>query len=78
MSALKTSRVGAKAQRGRRGRVARGGEQALPYRRDQAAIIHANVPPAPTDSDVPMPEHDRDEKGRMKLSAYLLTAHKAG
>jgi hypothetical protein len=25
-----------------------------------------------------MPEHDRDEKGRMKLPAYLLSAHKAG
>jgi hypothetical protein len=25
-----------------------------------------------------MPEHDRDEKGRMKLPAYLLTAHKTG
>jgi len=24
-----------------------------------------------------MPAHDRDEKGRMKLPAYLLTAHKA-
>jgi cyclopropane fatty-acyl-phospholipid synthase-like methyltransferase len=41
------------------------------------ALIHANVPPAPADSDVPMPEHDRDEKGRMKLPAYLLSAHKA-
>jgi SAM-dependent methyltransferase len=40
------------------------------------AFIHANVPPAPPDSDVPMPEHDRDEQGRMKLPAYLLTAHK--
>jgi hypothetical protein len=42
------------------------------------AFIHANIPPAPPDSDVPMPEHDRDEKGRMKLPAYLLTAHKGG
>jgi len=25
-----------------------------------------------------MPAHDRDEKGRMKLPAYLLTARKAG
>ena len=41
------------------------------------AFIHAFIPPAPPDSDVPMPEHDRDEKGRMKLPAYLLTAHKA-
>jgi hypothetical protein len=40
------------------------------------ALIHANVPPAPADSDVPMPEHDRDDKGRMKLPAYLLTARK--
>jgi ubiquinone/menaquinone biosynthesis C-methylase UbiE len=42
------------------------------------AYIHANIPPAPPDSDVPMPAHDRDEKGRMKLPAYLLTAHKTG
>ena len=42
------------------------------------AFIHANIPPAPPGSDVPMPAHDRDEKGRMKLPAYLLTAHKAG
>jgi SAM-dependent methyltransferase len=42
------------------------------------AFIHANVPPAPPDSDVPMPTHDRDEKGRMKLPAYLLSAHKGG
>ena len=42
------------------------------------AFIHANIPPAPADSDVPMIEHDRDEKGRMKLPAYLLTAHKGG
>ena len=42
------------------------------------AFIHANIPPAPADSDVPMPEHDRDEKGRMKLPAYLLTAYKGG
>ena len=41
------------------------------------ASIHANIPPAPADSDVPMPEHARDEKGRMKLPAYLLSAHKA-
>jgi len=25
-----------------------------------------------------MPAHDRDEKGRMKLPAYLVTAHKGG
>jgi SAM-dependent methyltransferase len=41
------------------------------------AYIHANIPPAP-DVETPMPHHGRDEKGRMKLPAYLLTAHKAG
>jgi SAM-dependent methyltransferase len=40
------------------------------------AYIHARIPPAPPESDVPMPAHDRDEKGRMKLPAYLLAAHK--
>ena len=40
------------------------------------AHIHAHIPPAPPDSDVPMPAHDRDEKGRQKLPAYLLSAHK--
>ena len=41
------------------------------------AYIHANIPPvsgAPSE----FPPHERDEKGRMKLPAYLLTAHKAG
>ena len=42
------------------------------------AYIHANIPPAPPDLDMPMPAHNRDEKGRMKLPAYLLTAHKTG
>jgi SAM-dependent methyltransferase len=42
----------------------------------RSAFIHANIPPAPPEPDVPMPAHDRDEKGRMKLPAYLLTAHK--
>ena len=40
------------------------------------AYIHAHIPPAPPESDVPMPEHERDEKGRMKLPAYPLAAHK--
>jgi SAM-dependent methyltransferase len=40
------------------------------------AHIHANIPPA-ADAPFEMPAHDRDEKGRMKLPAYLLTAHKA-
>ena len=42
------------------------------------AFIHANIPPAPADSDIPMPEHERDEKNRMKLPAYLLAVHKGG
>jgi SAM-dependent methyltransferase len=40
------------------------------------AYIHANIPEIP---DAPFQfQHDRDEKGRMKLPAYLLTAHKDG
>jgi SAM-dependent methyltransferase len=42
------------------------------------AYILAKIQPPPPGSDVPMPAHDRDEKGRMKLPAYLLTAYKAG
>ena len=38
------------------------------------AYIHANIPRGP---ESPFPPHDRDEKGRMKLPAYLLTAHNA-
>jgi SAM-dependent methyltransferase len=41
------------------------------------AFIHANVHPIPG-APFEFPPHDRDEKGRMKLPAYLLTAHKAG
>jgi SAM-dependent methyltransferase len=41
------------------------------------AFIHANVIEIP-DAPFEMPAHERDEKGRMKMSAYLLTAHKAG
>jgi SAM-dependent methyltransferase len=40
------------------------------------AFIHANIPAAPQGAG-PMPSHDRDEKGRMKLPAFLLTAHKS-
>jgi SAM-dependent methyltransferase len=40
------------------------------------AFIHANVHPIPG-APFEFPPHDRDEKGRMKLPAYLLTAHKA-
>ncbi len=42
------------------------------------AFIHANIPAVAEQNDSPMPPHDHDEKGRMKLPAYLLTAHKAG
>jgi SAM-dependent methyltransferase len=38
------------------------------------AFIRANIPQV----DDTFPPHDRDEKGRMKLPAYLLTAHKTG
>lgn len=41
------------------------------------AYIHAKVPQIP-DAPFEFPPHDRDEKGRMKFPAYLLTAHKAG
>ena len=41
------------------------------------AHIHANIPPV-ADAPFEFPSHDRDEKGRMKLPAYLLSAHKAG
>lgn len=44
------------------------------------AFIHANIPVIPPDAPAPpfeFPAHDRDEKGRMKLPAYLLSAHKA-
>jgi SAM-dependent methyltransferase len=40
------------------------------------AYIHANIN-AFGDGSPEGPPHDRDEKGRMKLPAYLLTAHKA-
>ncbi|CAN5259680.1 class I SAM-dependent methyltransferase [soil metagenome] len=37
------------------------------------AFIHANIPQIP---GVPMPPHDHDDKGRVKMPAFLLTAHK--
>ncbi len=40
------------------------------------AYIHANIPQIPG-APFEFPPHNRDEKGRMKLPAYLLTAHKA-
>jgi SAM-dependent methyltransferase len=42
------------------------------------AFIHANVMTAPPGVDLPLPEHPRDDKGRMKFPAFLLTAHKPG
>jgi SAM-dependent methyltransferase len=42
------------------------------------AFIHANIPPESQRGEQPMPPHDRDEKGRMMLPAFLLAAHKAG
>jgi len=42
------------------------------------AFIHANIPPANPDAPFQMPEFSHDDKGRAKLPAYLLAAHKAG
>lgn len=42
------------------------------------AFIHANVMSAPPGVDLPLPDHPRDDKGRMKFPAFLLTAHKPG
>jgi hypothetical protein len=42
------------------------------------AFIHANIPPANPDAPFQMPEFTKDDQGRAKLPAYLLTAHKAG
>jgi SAM-dependent methyltransferase len=41
------------------------------------SFIHANIPQIP-DMPFEMPPHAKDDKGRMKMPAYLLTAHKAG
>jgi SAM-dependent methyltransferase len=42
------------------------------------ACIHANIPPVAESEQGAFPQHDRDQTGRMKLPAYLLTAHKPG
>jgi SAM-dependent methyltransferase len=43
------------------------------------ALIHANMAGAlPPDAPFEMPTFDNDEKGRQKMPAFLLTAHKAG
>ncbi|KAA0097621.1 class I SAM-dependent methyltransferase [Mycolicibacterium sp. P1-18] len=40
------------------------------------AFIHANMPSGP---DAPFQlSHERDDKGRVKMPAFLLTAHKSG
>ncbi len=41
------------------------------------SYIHASIPQVP-DLPFEFPPHDRDDKGRLKFPAYLLTAHKAG
>jgi SAM-dependent methyltransferase len=41
------------------------------------AFIHANIPHM-SNAPFHMPEFPKDDKGRSKLPAYLLTAHKAG
>ncbi len=41
------------------------------------SFILSNVVQVP-DAPFEFPPHDRDEKGRIKMPAYLLTAHKAG
>lgn len=40
------------------------------------AFIHANPMATPT-GPFPMPDHESDEQGRMKLPAFLLIAHRA-
>ncbi|MCG5432853.1 class I SAM-dependent methyltransferase [Mycobacterium sp. MYCO198283] len=41
------------------------------------AFIHAHTPAGqPPDAPFQMPDHPRDEKGRSKLPAFLLSAHK--
>ena len=41
------------------------------------AFVHARGMVMPADAPAELPPHDVDEKGRMKLPAFLLTAHKA-
>jgi SAM-dependent methyltransferase len=41
------------------------------------AFIHAHIPPL-ADAPFEFPPHDRDEKDRVKMPAFLLSAHKAG
>ena len=62
------------AQRGRRGRVAGGGRQVLGDRRGPPGVH-----PCQSGGRLPfeLPPHPHDDKGRVKLPAFLLTAHKA-
>lgn len=41
------------------------------------AFIHATIPPVMPGTPFEFPPHPRDEKDRMMLPAFLLTAHKA-
>lgn len=43
----------------------------------RAAVIHSHTPEVPG-APAPLPPHDEDEKGRVKMPAYLLSAHRAG
>jgi SAM-dependent methyltransferase len=42
------------------------------------AFIHANMGAALPDAPFEMPTFEQDDKGRQKMPAYLLTAHKGG
>jgi SAM-dependent methyltransferase len=41
------------------------------------AFIHANMSMGP-DAPFPLPPHDHDDEGRMKMPAFLLSAHRSG
>ncbi|MBU9767024.1 class I SAM-dependent methyltransferase [Mycobacterium sp. TNTM28] len=42
------------------------------------AFIHSNPVPVPADVPFELPPHAQDDKGRIKMPAFLLSAHKAG
>ena len=42
------------------------------------AFIHAKMVATIPDAPFPMPNHDTEEKGRIKTPAFLFTAHQAG
>ena len=67
------------AQRGDRGRVARGGVEVLG--RSTRSGRRSSTPTCggiPADAPFEMPTFEKDDKGRQKMPAFLLTAHKAG